>query len=110
MKLHLPAFLRKSLLSCLSAVIVFTVGSGAAWAEPQNLIFGEASLTWDTQSESFVNEEGNAAAFTAGDNVSFTGESDVALGQDITAGTVAIEQGAAVTVDLDVFTLFCNLI
>ena len=105
MKLHLPVFLRKSLLSCLSAFIVCTVGSGAAWAEPQNLIFGESSLTWDTQSESFVNEEGNSAVFAEGDNVSFIGESDVALRQDITAGTVAIEQGAAVAIDLDVYEL-----
>ena len=105
MKLHLPAFLRKSLLSCLSAVIVCTMGSGAAWAEPQNLTHHGSYLYWDTQSESFVNEEGNAAAFAEGDNVSFTGESDVALGQDITAGTVAIEQGADVTIDLDVYEL-----
>ena len=105
MKLHLPVFLRKSLLSCLSAFIVCTVGSGAAWAEAQNLTFEGGTLTWDTQSESFTDESDAAAAFTVGDNVSFTGESTVTLGEDIAAGTLAIEQGADVTIDLDVYEL-----
>ncbi|MBR5194668.1 MAG: PEP-CTERM sorting domain-containing protein [Akkermansia sp.] len=105
MKLHLPFFLRKSLLSCLAAFIVCTVGSGAAWAEPQNLTHHGSYLYWDTQSESFVNEEGNAAAFTVGDNVSFTGESTVTLCEDISAGTLAIEKGADVTIVLDVYEL-----
>ena len=78
------------------------MGSSVAWAE--NLSFEGESLTWDTQTESFTNED-KAAAFAAGDNVSFTGESTVTLGEDISAGTVAIEKDADVTIDLDVFEL-----
>lgn len=63
------------------------------------------TLTWDTQTEFFTDESGATAAFTAGDYVSFTGESTVTLGEDIAAGTVAIEKDAGVTIDLDVFEL-----
>ena len=103
MKLHLPVLLRKSVLSCLAAVALCTLGSGVAWAE--NLSFEGATLTWDTQAESFTNEDKVAAAFAPGDDVSFTRKSNVTLGEDISAGTVAIEKGADVTIDLDVFEL-----
>ena len=105
MKLHLPVLLRKSVLSCLVAVVACTMGSGAAWADAQNLTYGDSSLIWDTQRESFVNEAGNAAAFATGDNVSFSGESRVSLGENITAGTVVIEKDADVTIDLGEFEL-----
>lgn len=101
MKLHLPVLLRKSVLSCLAAVALCTLGSGVAWAE--NLSFEGATLTWDTQSKSFTDADDAAAAFAPGDNVSFSGESTVTLGEDIVAGTLAIEKGAEVSIDLGDF-------
>ena len=107
MKLHLPVRLFKSVLACLAAVASFSLGSGVAWAEVQNLTFSGSSLIWDTSAENkpFVDEEDAAASFAAGDNVSFSGESTVTLGEDISAGTVAIEKGADITIDLDVYEL-----
>ena len=79
------------------------MGSGVAWAE--NLSFEGESLTWDTQTESFTNEDKAAAAFAPGDNVSFSGESTVTLGEDITAGQVSIASGADVVINLGSYTL-----
>ncbi len=112
MKLHLPVRLFKSVLACLAAVASFSLGSGVAWAEAQNLTFSGSSLTWDTSTEnkSFVDEEDAAASFAAGDNVSFTGESTVTLGENITAGTLDIAAGADVTIDLGNYTLNADAI
>ena len=90
MKLHLPVRLFKSVLACLAAVASFSLGSGVAWAEAQNLTFSGSSLTWDTSAEnkSFVDEEDAAASFAAGDNVSFTGESTVTLGETLTVVSI----------------------
>ena len=79
------------------------MGSGVAWAE--NLTFNGATLTWDTQTESFTDENNSSSAFASGDNVSFTGKSNVTLGEDIAAGTVAVEKDADVTIDLGAFKL-----
>ena len=107
MKLHLPVRLFKSVLACLAAVASFSLSSGVAWAEVQNLIFNGTTLTWDTSEDNkpFVDEEDAAASFAAGDNVSFTSESTVTLGEDVAAGTVAIEKDADVTIDLGEFEL-----
>ncbi len=112
MRLHLPVRLFKSVLVCLTAVASFSLGSGVAWAEAQNLTFSGSSLTWDTSAEnkSFVDEEDAAASFAAGDNVSFTGESTVTLGENITAGTLDIAAGADVTIDLGNYTLNADAI
>ena len=81
------------------------MGSSVAWAD--NLIFDGTTLIWNTSEDnkSFADENDAPAAFAAGDNVSFSGESTVTLGEDISAGTVAIEKDADVTIDLDVFKL-----
>ena len=112
MKLHLPVRLFKSVLACLTAVASFSLGSGVAWAEAQNLTFSGSSLIWDTRAENnpFVDEEDAAASFAAGDNVSFTGESTVTLGENITAGTLDIAAGADVTIDLGNYTLHTDTI
>ena len=112
MKLHLPVRLLKSVLVCLAAVASFSLGSGVAWAEAQNLTFSGSSLTWDTSAENkpFVDEEDAAASFAAGDNVSFTGKSTVTLGENITAGTLDIAAGADVTIDLEEYTLHTDTI
>lgn len=105
MKLHLPVLLRKSVLSCLATVGLYTMGSSVAWAD--NLTFDGTTLIWNTSEDnkSFADVTDAPAAFAAGDNVSFSGESTVTLGEDISAGTVAIEKGADVTIVLDVFEL-----
>ena len=107
MKLHLPVRLFKSVLACLAAMASFTVGSGVAWADAQDLTFSGATLTWNTaeDNKAFVDAEDAAASFAEGDNVSFTATSEVSLGEDITAGVVAIESGADVTIDLGAYTL-----
>lgn len=112
MKLHLPVRLFKSVLTCLAAVASFSLGSGVAWAEAQNLILNGTTLTWDTSEDNkpFVDAEGAAASFAAGDNVSFTGESTVTLGENITAGTLDIAAGADVTIDLGNYTLNADAI
>ena len=76
MKLHLPVLLRKSVLSCIAAVAVCSMGSSVAWAD--NLTFDGTTLLWNTSEDnkSFVDESDAAAAFAAGDNVSFSADSD----------------------------------
>ena len=112
MKLHLPVRLFKSVLACLTAVASFSLGSGVAWAEVQNLIFNGTTLTWDTSEDNkpFVDAEDAAASFAAGDNVSFSGESTVTLGENITAGTLDIAAGADVTIGLGNYTLNADTI
>ena len=81
------------------------MGSSVAWAD--NLIFDGTTLIWNTSEDnkSFADENDALAAFASGDNVSFTGESQVSLGENITAGTVVIEKDADVTIDLGEFEL-----
>lgn len=100
MKLRLTVRLYKSLCSCMSAVAFLTLGTGAAWADAQNLTFSGASLTWDTDAsnQAYTNEDNAPAAFSQGDNVSFTSESTVTLGENIFAGAVNIESGANVSI------------
>lgn len=111
MKLHLPVILRQSVLACLTTVSAMTLNCGSAWAdsvnEPQNLVFDGASLIWNTDAgnQSFTNEDGEASAFAAGDNVSFESDSSVVLGGNITAGQVSIAGGADVVIERESYVL-----
>ena len=111
MKLHLPLFLRRSVLSCFAAVTAFSLGCGDAWGEstdePHNLVSGSASLTWNSNTENkvFTNAAGEAAAFTQGDNVSFERSASVTLEENITAGQVSIAAGADVAINLGDYAL-----
>ena len=107
MRLHLPCSLRKSLLSCLVAAAASTYSCGTVWATsepaPQNLVFGGATLTWntDTANKVFTNAAGEAASFATGDNVSFASDATISLGEDISAGQINIASGADVVIELN---------
>ena len=81
------------------------MGRGVTVAKAQNLVFNGTCLTWETQTACFFNAEGKAATFAEGDNVCFTSKSTVLLGSDITVGTMSLEKGAEITIDLSKFTL-----
>ena len=100
MKLHLPVLLRRSVLSCVAAVAVCTMGSGMVWAD--NLTFDGATLTWNTNTENkaFTNAAGESASFATGDNVTFASDASVSLGDDISAGQINIANGADVVIEL----------
>ena len=75
------------------------MGSGAAWGS--NLTYGGGNFTWDSQNESFVDETGSAAAFDAGDTVTFIGASEVSLGETLNAGKLIVADEASVNIKDD---------
>ena len=106
MRLRLPFSLRKSVLSSLVSMVALSLGSGSASAvtesEPQNLVFDDATLTWntDTENKAFTNAAGESASFAPGDNVTFASDATASLGEDISAGQINIANGADVVIEL----------
>ena len=108
MKPHLPLLLRKTLLAGVLSLVAFAQFGVSVFAESQDLIYQGTNLTWDTSAENkaFVVADGETtSAFAQGDNIRFTSTSDVTLGENITVGTISIEEGADVTLNQQNYSL-----
>lgn len=112
MKLHLPVILRKNILNCLFALAVSAFGNAVTWAHPLGLDACESVFVWDNLEDNkvFENSEGEQVAFSAGKDVNFRKDAEVTLGDDIVAGTVQIDPGASVTINMANYDLVADCI
>lgn len=112
MKLHLPVILRKNILNCLFALAVSAFGNAVTWAHPLGLDACESVFVWDNLEDNkvFENSEGEQVAFSAGKDVNFRKDAEVTLGDDIVAGTVQIDPGASVTINMASYDLVADCI
>ena len=112
MKLHLPVILRKNILNCLFALAVSAFGNAVTWAHPLGLDACESVFVWDNLegNKVFENSEGDQVAFSAGKDVNFRKDAEVTLGDDIVAGTVQIDPGASVTINMANYDLVADCI
>lgn len=100
MKLHLPVSLLKSVLAVCS--IVACLGAAADESAPRNLTAMEPmenqTLPWSivgmTYRASFYDENGKPVRFNQGDNVTFSGNHDLYLLADTTAGKFTFDTGS----------------
>ena len=112
MKLHLPVILRKNILNCLFALAVSAFGNAVTWAHPLGLDACESVFVWNNLegNKVFENSEGDQVAFSAGKDVNFRKDAEVTLGDDIVAGTVQIDPGASVTINMANYDLVADCI